>query len=100
MDRALLICGLWVLNLWDAICTSIVFGSVGIQETNPVMRVLLEQGVGYFLFVKVAAISLCSALLWKLWYRHKRTPLVAKSLVLIYWLVALWHVVLISIMFT
>ena len=57
---------LLILNLWDAIATSLwVAGGLAI-ESNPLMAIVLDFNTGLFILVKTFLVSLCIGLLWRL----------------------------------
>jgi len=81
---------LLLLNLHDAIITLALVQSGLAVEANPLMDVPLVGGAIWFMFTKIALVSLGVWLLWR--YRHRRSAVLALgSATLVYSLVAIYH---------
>ena len=57
---------LLILNLWDAVATSLWVTSGLAIESNPLMAVVLDFDTGLFIVVKTFLVALCIGLLWRL----------------------------------
>ena len=55
----------FILNVLDAAFTSLVVSSSLAEEANPLMQVLLDQGIFPFVFVKLLITVLSILVLWK-----------------------------------
>jgi heme/copper-type cytochrome/quinol oxidase subunit 2 len=60
----------FILNVLDAILTSLVVGSAIATEANPLMRSLLNYGIVPFITVKLSVIISSIYVLWK--YRKRK----------------------------
>ena len=72
-----------VLNIVDAIATAFWIENQLATEANPLMQNWFDIGPKYFISMKIALVSFCSVLLWKL--RHKKlTYILLTPVVLVY----------------
>ena len=83
-------CALLVLNLLDAIFTLVWIEAGVASEGNPFMDRAMAHGPVEFMAIKLALVSLCVGLLWRL--RHRRAAATALvTCALAYSLVMLVH---------
>jgi len=78
------------LNVFDAVAT-ITWVSVGIaKEANPLMDMLIDHSPSLFLFGKMMLVTIGCLILWKN-RAAKVTLSVSRALVVIYSILALYH---------
>jgi hypothetical protein len=83
---------LFLLQLLDTVSTACWCGFGGIPEANPAMAVLLEQGIVWFVLVKVAVAALSYVLLQKAINDAVALAMV-KVVVVLYACIGVWHIV-------
>lgn len=90
LTTAVCLVGLLVLNLLDAIFTISVIERGLALEANPLARVFLNLGNGWFVAWKVSQVGLCALIFWK-WRNHKLAKFGMVSCFLLYAAVICWH---------
>ena len=84
---------LWVLNLVDAISTTIMVGSGLARELNPIAEMLILHNPIVFFLAKMAVITLCVITLF-VFKSRKLVQLTITPLVAIYSALLIWHLIL------
>jgi hypothetical protein len=84
-----------LLNIADAIFTSLVVGNATAVEANPLMGALLEYGIAPFVIVKLLITLLSLGVLWK--YRKKRIARIGAAICVFIYIILMCYVICASI---
>lgn len=76
-----------ILNILDAVFTSYFIDIGAARELNPLMKVLLDYGIFYFLAFKFTVISICIFFLWK--FKRERYGKIAIKIVFFAYLITM-----------